>query len=320
MSTFHHPRIESLGAWIFQKDLSASPKWWRHFPTLTWSRWWRKIRQISQRSRANTQCQHWFTLLFVFSVYHLGILPSCSNIDCLVFTRLQNASMWDLGSQWWSCLVRNQVARGAWSTQNPERQGAVDVSCGFLPMGRGTDQIRFPYNTKRKCLTYPARSPFDTLHVFNPIPNALPQERKWNSCFKCLQDCSKALGWHSHSSGTRQLKPSPACVPQTRRKKSLLHCDWRNKKAPVFSMAASCGGGWDFPRLFFCDGDQVKTWSSWDFPRTMLNLLGHIMYIYINMYIYIYQHISHICTYTKYSVLMWACELHLQFIAQIMLF
>lgn len=39
MSTFHHPRIESLGAWIFQKDLSASPKWWRHFPTLTWSRW-----------------------------------------------------------------------------------------------------------------------------------------------------------------------------------------------------------------------------------------------------------------------------------------
>ena len=29
----------------------------------------RKIRQISQRSGANTQCQHWFTLLFVFLVF-----------------------------------------------------------------------------------------------------------------------------------------------------------------------------------------------------------------------------------------------------------
>ena len=47
------------------------------------------------------------------------------------------------------------------------------------------------------------------------------------------------------------LQGSPACVPQTRRKKSLLHCDWRNKKAPVFSMAASSAKklrDWGLPR------------------------------------------------------------------------
>ncbi len=29
------PFRHGKGAWIFQKDLSANPKWWRHFPTLT---------------------------------------------------------------------------------------------------------------------------------------------------------------------------------------------------------------------------------------------------------------------------------------------
>ena len=108
---------------------------------------------------------------------------------------------------------------------------------------------------------YPACFQSNTKRIASQQKN---KKKKWNFCFKCLQDCSKEFVTFSQFRDPAS-KPSPACVPQTRRKKSLLHCDWRNKKAPVFSMAASCGRGWDFPRLFFCDDDQVKTWSSWDY-------------------------------------------------------
>ena len=141
------PFRHGKGAWIFQKDLSANPKWWRHFPTLTneadrwfpmaWFVAWYRNPPGFQKKDLKGCCRP-SVFALISHICYLNVCP----------TKMHPPRHFE----WWSCLV---------SPDDPHKQTklprvldphrilhvkAVDVSCGFLTQ---SDQIRFPSQQKK---------------------------------------------------------------------------------------------------------------------------------------------------------------------------